>query len=71
MVDHWIDDAGENVFSISFVSSKGFKQGPYNWRAAKVMIMCNENYGSEQIKSDEINAKSNHLFSQKTGRNPF
>jgi len=29
----------EFMFSISFASSKGFNQDPYNWRAAKVMIM--------------------------------
>ena len=29
----------EIMFSISFASSKGFNQDPYNWRAAKVMIM--------------------------------
>ena len=29
----------EIMFSISFASSKGFNGDPYNWRAAKVMIM--------------------------------
>ena len=81
MVGHCIDDADDNivmtvqgilvkdeqscVFSISFVSSNGFKQDPYNWRAAKVMLMCNGNYGLERIESDETNAKSNHLFCRK------
>ena len=81
MVGHCIDDADDNivmtvqgilvkdeqscVFSISFVSSNGFKQDPYNWRAAKVMLMCNGNYGLERIESDEINARSNHLFCRK------